>query len=139
MSGVLQGQFLLIIFLSVGHTFPFLCMPCNILLKTGDFEYYHVATLNIRFYLLPMVCCYCLLWLWSFVCLEMFLYWDAWVAQSVKHPTSAQVMISQFVGLSPAWGSLLTAQSLDLLRILCLPLSLPLPAHFLSLSLKINK
>ena len=36
-----------------------------------------------------------------------------WVAQSVKHPTSAQVMISWFVGLSPALGSVLTAQSLE--------------------------
>ena len=36
-----------------------------------------------------------------------------WVAQSVKRPTSAQVMISQLVGSSPAWGSELTAQSLE--------------------------
>ena len=37
----------------------------------------------------------------------------AWVAEWVKRPTSAQVMISQFVGSSPAWGSVLTAQSLE--------------------------
>ena len=37
----------------------------------------------------------------------------AWVAQSVKHPTSAQVMISRSVSLSPASGSVLTAQSLE--------------------------
>ena len=37
----------------------------------------------------------------------------AWVAQSVEHPTSAQVMISQFVRLSPASGSVLMAQSLE--------------------------
>ncbi|KAF0881312.1 BEND2 protein, partial [Crocuta crocuta] len=37
----------------------------------------------------------------------------AWVAQSVKRPTSAQIMISRFVGLSPASGSVLTAQSLE--------------------------
>ena len=37
----------------------------------------------------------------------------AWVAQSVKHPTSAQVMISQLVSSSPALGSVLTAQSLE--------------------------
>ena len=37
----------------------------------------------------------------------------AWVAQSVKHPTSAQVMISQSMGSSPASGSVLTAQSLE--------------------------
>ena len=35
------------------------------------------------------------------------------VAQSVGRPTSAQVMISWFVGLSPASGSVLTAQSLE--------------------------
>ena len=35
------------------------------------------------------------------------------MAQSVKQPTSAQVMISRSVGLSPASGSVLTAQSLE--------------------------
>ena len=35
------------------------------------------------------------------------------MAQAVKHPTSAQVMISQFVSLSPMSGSVLTAQSLE--------------------------
>ena len=35
------------------------------------------------------------------------------MAQSVKHLTSAQVMISQFMGLSSALGSVLTAQSLE--------------------------
>ena len=39
--------------------------------------------------------------------------WGAWVAQSVKCPTSAQVMISQSVGSSPASGSVLTAQNLE--------------------------
>ena len=38
---------------------------------------------------------------------------DAWVAQSVERPTSAQVMISQYVGSSPALGSVLTAQILE--------------------------
>ena len=37
----------------------------------------------------------------------------AWVAQLVRRPTSAQVMISRFVGSSPASGSMLTAQSLE--------------------------
>ena len=50
----------------------------------------------------------------------------AWVAPSVKCPTSAQVTISRLVSSSPASGSPLSAQSL--LRILCLPLSLPLPS-----------
>ena len=39
--------------------------------------------------------------------------WGTWVVQSVKRPTSAQVKISQFVSLSPALGSVLTAQSLE--------------------------
>ena len=53
---------------------------------------------------------------------------STWVPQLVKHPTLAQVMISWFVGWSPAWGSVLTAQSLETrCQILCLPLSLPLP------------
>ena len=39
-------------------------------------------------------------------------FWVAWVAQSVKRPTSAQVMISQFVSSSPVFGCVLTAQSL---------------------------
>ena len=39
--------------------------------------------------------------------------WGAWVAPSVKQLTLAQVMISQFVGSSPASGSVLTAQSLE--------------------------
>ena len=34
-------------------------------------------------------------------------------AQSVKRPTSARVMISPLVGLSPASGSVLMAQSLE--------------------------
>ena len=37
----------------------------------------------------------------------------ACVAQSVGHPTSARVMISQFVHSSPASGSVLMAQSLE--------------------------
>ena len=35
------------------------------------------------------------------------------MAQLVKRPTSAQVMISRSVSLSPASGSVLTAQSLE--------------------------
>ena len=37
----------------------------------------------------------------------------AWVAQSVKCLTWAQVMISQFMGLSPASGSVLIVWSLE--------------------------
>ena len=60
----------------------------------------------------------------------------AWVAQSVKRLTLAQVMISQFVGWSPASGSVLTAQCP--LWIFCLPLSLPFPCSC-SLSLSPKK
>ena len=57
---------------------------------------------------------------------------SAWMAQSVKGPTSAQVMISRFVGWSPA-----SVQSQ--LGVLSLPLSLSAPPPLtLSLSLKIN-
>ena len=37
----------------------------------------------------------------------------AWVAQLVKRPTLAQVMISRFMGSSPTLGSVLIAQSLE--------------------------
>ena len=40
-------------------------------------------------------------------------YRGAWVAQSVKRPTSARVMISRSVSLSPVSGSVLAAQSLE--------------------------
>ena len=39
--------------------------------------------------------------------------WGTSVAQLVECPTSAQVMISQLMGSSPASGSVLTAQSLE--------------------------
>ena len=64
----------------------------------------------------------------------------AWVAQSVKRPTSAQVMISWFVGSSPVSGSVLTVQSQELTLDSVSPsLSAPpLLVFCLSLS-KINK
>ena len=61
--------------------------------------------------------------------------WGAWVAQSIERPTSAQVMISQFVSSSPASGSVLTAQSLEPASRSVSP-SLALPACTLSLSFK---
>ena len=76
--------------------------------------------------------------------------WGPWVAQSVKHPTSVQVMISRFMSSGPALGSVLTAQSLkpasdSVSPSLSLPhptptCALPLP-HLCSVSLpsKINK
>ena len=63
------------------------------------------------------------------------------MAQSVKLLTSAQVMISQFVGSSPTLGSMLTAQGLDgaCFRF-CVSLSLcTFPAHVLSLCLSLSK
>ena len=60
---------------------------------------------------------------------------DAWVAQSVKQPTSAQFMISQSVSSSYASGSVLTAQSLEpALDSVSLALSAP-PLLVLGLSL----
>ena len=56
--------------------------------------------------------------------------------EPVKRPTSVQVMISQFVGLSPVSGSMLTARSLEPASdSVCVCLSLcPSPAHTLCLS-----
>ena len=64
-----------------------------------------------------------------------------WVAQSVKCPTSAPVMISWFMSLSPVSGSMLTARSLEPASDSVSPsLSDPPPIHALSLSVsKINK
>ena len=56
------------------------------------------------------------------------------MAQSIERPTSAQVMISWFMGLSPTLGSTLTAQSLEPASDSVPPsLSLPLP-HWPSVS-----
>ena len=52
----------------------------------------------------------------------------AWVALSVGHPTSAQVMILQLVSSSPASGSVLTAASDSGPPSLC-----PFPTHALRL------
>ena len=66
--------------------------------------------------------------------------WGTWVAQLVKCPASAQVMISQSVSLSPMSGSVLTVQSLEPASDSVFPsLSVP-PLLGLSLCLsKINK
>ena len=60
--------------------------------------------------------------------------WGTWVAQSVKHSTLAQVMISRSVSSSPASGSVLTAQSLEPASDSVSPLSAP-PPLMLCLSL----
>ena len=58
------------------------------------------------------------------------------MAQLVDRLTSAQVMISQFMSLSPALDSVLTAQSLEPASDSLSPsLSAPPPARALSLSL----
>ena len=64
----------------------------------------------------------------------------AWVAQSVKRPTLAQVMILLSVSSSPTSGSVLTAQSLEPALVSVSPsLSMLLPcSHPVSLS-RINK
>ena len=63
--------------------------------------------------------------------------WGAWVAQSVEHPSLAQVMISRFAGSNPALGCVLIAQSLELSLDSVSPLSLPLThSHSVSVSLK---
>ena len=62
----------------------------------------------------------------------------AWVAQSVKRPTSAQVMISRFVGSSPAWGSALTAWNLETAAD-SVPPSLSAPPPLVLCLSKINK
>ena len=60
------------------------------------------------------------------------------VAQSVKRPTSAQVMISWFVSSSPASGSVLTAWSLEPASdSVSPPLSAP-PLLMLCVSLSLN-
>ena len=60
------------------------------------------------------------------------------MAQSVKPPTSAQVMISQFVSSNPTSGSALAAQSLEPASDSVSPsLSAP-PPLMLSLSLSLS-
>ena len=52
----------------------------------------------------------------NFFCFPMnikVMFRDVWVAQSVKRPTSAQVMILRLVSSSPTVGSVLTAQNLQ--------------------------
>ena len=65
--------------------------------------------------------------------------WGTRVAQWVKHPTLAQVMISRFMGLSPTWHSVLTAQSLEpALDCVSPSLSASSRSHAMSLSLSLK-
>ena len=64
------------------------------------------------------------------------------MAQSVKHPTLAQVMISRFMCSTPMLGSVLTAQSLEPASdsvFLSLSVSLSVPRPPLSVKNKQNK
>ena len=61
------------------------------------------------------------------------------MAQSVKHPTSAQVMISWLMGSSPASVSVLTAQSLELASDSVSPSLSAHPLIMLCLSLSVSK
>ena len=60
---------------------------------------------------------------WSVLPLSLSLIRGSWVAQTVRRPTLAQVMISQSVSSSPASGSVLTAQPGACFRF-CVSLSL---------------
>ena len=62
----------------------------------------------------------------------------AWVAQSVKRPTSAQVMISWFVGSGPASGSVPTARSLEPALDSVSPSVFPSLGHTLCVSLSLK-
>ena len=76
-------------------------------------------------------------WLWgTWCCFEMRHARGIWVAQSVLHPTLAQVMISWFVGLSLKSGSVLTAQNLEPASDCVTPSLLSLPTCMFSLSQK---
>ena len=77
---------------------------------------------------------------WYILCIYVYLHqrkkWGgAWVAQSVKRLTSAQVMVSRFMGSSPTSGSVLTARSLEPASDSVSPLC-PSSTHTLSLSLE---
>ena len=63
----------------------------------------------------------------------------AWVAQSFERPTSAQVMISWSVSLSPASGSVLTAKSLEPASDSVSPSLSPPPLMLCSVSQNMNK
>ena len=71
-------------------------------------------------------------------CLKNKTKWGAWVAQLVKCPTSAQVMISQFVSSSLASGSVPTAQSLKPALDSVSPSLCSSPTYSLSLSLSLS-
>ena len=110
--------------------FPCLCIPNKIMEDWYRFFIRYVTELNKEtFYLFCYVISigsisliylviseylFFLVWVLVVVCVSFKeLIQGSWVAQSVKRPTSAQVMISQFMGGSLTLGSVLTAQSLE--------------------------
>ena len=80
------------------------------------------------------VLCQEVLWSYTLALYKHFIPWGTWMAQSVKRPASAQVMISWFVGLSPMSGSVLTARSLEPASDSVSVSLCPFPARTLSLS-----
>ena len=68
----------------------------------------------------------------------MISYWGTRVAQSVKRPTSSQVMISRSVSSSPESGSVPTAQSLECVSDSVYPSLYDPPLFMLCLSLSQN-
>ena len=71
-------------------------------------------------------------------CVNIYNISGAWMAQSVKGPTSAQVMISQLMGSSLTSGSVLTAQSLEPASDSVSVSLCPSPTHVYSLSLSLS-
>ena len=78
--------------------------------------------------------CFLFLYFFCLKWLKTYILWGAGVAQSVKRPTSAQVMTSRSASLSPVSGFVLTAQSLEPASD-SVSFSLPLP-HSPSVSIK---
>ena len=66
----------------------------------------------------------CHVFLIQFINIKNKFFRGTWVAQSVERLTSAQVMISRFVGSSPTSGSVLLEPALDSM---CASLSAPPP------------
>ena len=61
------------------------------------------------------------------------------MTQWAGHPTSAQVMVSQFMSSGPEWGSVLTARSLEPALDSVSPSLCPSPACTVSVCQKMNK
>ena len=104
--------------------FQFLNVTCGfsiflVCLLIGSYEKWQLIPFSCFVYSSVFICCRrdvvnsALLWIRFHFRFQISKRWGAWVAQSVKRPTSSQVTISQSVSSSPAWGSGLMAQSLE--------------------------